>query len=92
MGACEEITMGKKLTVEEQTNQINTYTLDAKDFIRSKTLIDEMILPEPYLIIMDDKPLDNLAKAINILRIKRGYTIVSFSITPFFGFSIMEKK
>lgn len=47
--------------------------------VRNKKPLDEVILPESYLIIQDDHPLDNLAKAVNVLTVKKGYRIVSFS-------------
>jgi hypothetical protein len=84
--------MTKKLTIEEQTHQINTYTIRAKEFVRSKIPLDDVILPEPYLIIRDDHPLDNLAKAVNILTVKRGYRIVSFSTSHFSGYFVLEKQ
>jgi predicted nucleic acid-binding protein len=49
-------------------------------------------LPEPYLILMDRKPLVKLSKVVNIIARKTDYRISFFSATDFFGYVIMEKK
>jgi hypothetical protein len=77
--------------IEEETNQSNVRTIDANEVLKGKMPLDE--LPEPYVTIVDSTRLDKLSKVINILSIKKGYRVVSLSISyASMGYVIMEKK
>ena len=81
-----------KNKLEEETNQSYTRTIDANEILKGKIPLDDPHLPEPYLILMDDKPLDKLSKAINIIARKTDYRIAFFSTAIGFGYVIMEQK
>jgi hypothetical protein len=53
--------------------------IDTKDIIKGKTPLDN--LPQPYLFL-EDKNIEQLTEAINIVAISKGYRVVSHSVMP----------
>jgi hypothetical protein len=68
----------------------STTTFQPDDILKGRITLED--LPEPYLIIQDRLPMEKLSKVINILATHTEYRIAFFSVTPYFGYVIMEKK
>lgn len=67
-------TMTKEKKREEQSN---TKLINAVTMVKGEKSLED--LPEPYLLLWDCGSGDNMAKAINILTIKKGYKVASYA-------------
>jgi hypothetical protein len=78
--------------IEEETNQSDTNTIHPDIILKGKIPLENVQLPEPYLIMQDRLPSDKLSKVINILAIKKVYRVVSFSVNDYFGYVLKEEE
>jgi hypothetical protein len=65
------------ITSEDQSS---TRMLKSKDIVNGKISLDN--LPEPYVFLFDTGAAEaqNLARAVNILAIKKGYKVVTHAM------------
>lgn len=61
-------------------DQSSTRMLKSKDIVNGKISLDS--LPEPYVFLFDTGAAEaqNLARAVNILAIKKGYKVVTHAM------------
>ena len=76
--------------IEIETDQSRTTTLHPDAILKGKIALED--LPQPYVIIADRLPMEKLSKIINILAKETEYRVAFFSVNPYFGYVIMEKK